>query len=163
LSNAVHAIDTNILRVRRIVAAKPGRVFKAWTEPDEVQKWWGPKGVRCLSVAIDLKVNGRYRIANELPDGSVLWISGTYEVIERPHRLVYTWLVENKSPQTERVEVHFAQHDLGTEVTIMHQRIASKALREQHQQGWEGGLHGLAEYLHGPWPGPDPRNSLKQK
>jgi uncharacterized protein YndB with AHSA1/START domain len=80
----------------------------------------------------------------------VLWISGTYEVIERPNRLIYTLIVENKSPQTERVEVHFAQHDLGTEVTITHERIASKALREQHEQGWEGCLNGLVEYLDEP-------------
>lgn len=140
-------IKTETLCVRRFIPASPARIFRAWTNPDEMKKWWGPAGVHCAEVEIDLTVNGRYRIANELPDRSVLWISGTFELIEPPHRLIYSWTIENKSPETERVEVNFEQRDLGTEVTITHQRIASKALREQHQQGWEGCLHGLVEYL----------------
>jgi uncharacterized protein YndB with AHSA1/START domain len=147
LSDTARTTGTETLRVQRIVPASPERVFRAWTTADEMRKWWGPKGVRCASVEIDLRVNGHYRIANELPDGSILWISGTYEAIERPHRLVYSWTVENKSPQTERVEVNFELCDLGTEITITHERIPEATLREQHRQGWEGCLDGLANYL----------------
>lgn len=127
--------------------ASPDRVFGAWTNPDEMKKWWGPKGVSCQSVAIDLRVGGQYRIANKLPDGSVLWIAGTFEVIEKPHLLIYTWIVENESPTTERVEVRFKKHKSGTDVVITHNRIATKVLGKLHQQGWIGCLEGLVEYF----------------
>lgn len=144
-----HASTTNheSLTVRRFVAASPDRVFRAWTDPNEMQKWWGPTGVSCLSVEVDLRVGGQYRIENGLPDGSILWISGNYEVIEKPQLLIYTWIVENASPTTERVEVRFERQDSGTNVVITHKRIATKVLSERHQHGWVGCLLGLAEYL----------------
>ncbi|MBX2839624.1 MAG: SRPBCC domain-containing protein [Gammaproteobacteria bacterium] len=135
--------DFESLQVRRFVPASPDCVFRAWTDPEELKKWWGPKGVNCQSVIIDLRVGGQYRIANELPDGSVLWISGTFEIIEKPHLLIYTWIVENESPTTERVEVRFTQLESGTEVVLTHTRIATQVLNEQHQQGWNGCLDGL--------------------
>ena len=149
MSNPDQAINSESLRVRRFVPASSDRVFTAWTEPDEMEKWWGPKGVSCLSAEVDLRVGGQYRLANELPDGSVLWISGNFEVIERPHLLIYTWVVENENPTEERVKVQFEQHDVGTHVTITHERIATKDLSEQHRQGWIGCMDGLVEYLAG--------------
>jgi uncharacterized protein YndB with AHSA1/START domain len=140
----------NALQVSRLVPASPERVFRAWTEPAEMKNWWGPKGVNCASATVDLRVGGQYRIANEFPDGSVIWISGLYEFIDRPHLLIYTWNVENKSPCAERVKVHFEAHELGTRVTITHEKIATKALTEQHQQGWTGCLDGLIAHLAEP-------------
>lgn len=137
------------LSVSRFIPASPERVFNAWTVADEMQKWWGPQGVNCLAVEIDLRVGGEYRIANELPDKSVLWISGEFEEIEKPHRLIYTWIVENEKPTKERVEVQFNKHDIGTNVIITHERIATKALSEQHQHGWIGCLDGLLNHLRG--------------
>ena len=147
LSSADQASNSESLRIRRFVPASPDRVFRAWTEPDEIKKWWGPKGVRCLSAEFDLRVGGQYRIENGLSDGSVLWISGNFEVIEGPHLLIYTWVVENESPTTERVVVQFEQHDLGTNVTVTHERIATTTSSEQHQRGWIECIDGLVDFL----------------
>lgn len=135
------------LRIERWIPAPPERVFKAWTDPVQLVKWWGPKGVRCLSAEIDLQVGGQYRIENELPDGNVLWISGVYEAIERPERLRYTWIVETARPVAELVTVHFTKHDRGTNIAIAHERIPTKALRDQHEQGWFGCMNGLVNFL----------------
>lgn len=139
--------DTATLHVRRLIPAPPARVFGAWTNPDELQKWWGPKGVRCLSADVDLCVGGRYKIANELPDKSVLWIVGEFEVVEPPRLLVYTWAVETDASSAERVTVKFLRHDQGTEITLTHERIATASLRDQHRDGWIGCLDGLVGYL----------------
>jgi uncharacterized protein YndB with AHSA1/START domain len=104
-------------------------------------------GVSCVSAEVDLQVGGRYRIGNKLPDGSVLWIAGNFEAIESPQLLIYTWIVENESPTMERVKVQFEQRELGTDVVITHERIATKALSEQHQRGWVGCLDGLFEFF----------------
>jgi len=109
--------------------------------------WWGPKGVECRSAEIDLRVDGHYRIANKLPDATVLWISGEFEVIDRPHTLVYTWIVENDSPGTERVSVRFERNPAGTKVLLQHDLIETKALSERHEQGWIDCLDGLLAYL----------------
>ena len=64
------------LVVRKTIRAKPERLFAAWTIPAELKLWWGPQGVKCIEAEIDLRRGGRYRIANQLPDGKFLWITG---------------------------------------------------------------------------------------
>ncbi len=139
--------NTETLKIQRVILASPERVFSAWTDADEMQQWWGPKGVLCLSVEVDLRVGGHYRIANQLPDGSVLWIGGEFEVVERPTLLVYTWVVETESPQIERVTVRFQKRKDGTKIDLQHDLITSKEIRDQHHAGWLGCLEGLGTFV----------------
>jgi uncharacterized protein YndB with AHSA1/START domain len=60
------------LIVRRTIAATPARLFDAWTTPELLTQWWGPANVTCPAAEVDLRVGGQYRIANQMPDGSVL-------------------------------------------------------------------------------------------
>jgi uncharacterized protein YndB with AHSA1/START domain len=136
-----------VLVVRKIIRATPERLFQAWTEPLQLQRWWGPEGVTCLDAEVDLRVGGRYRIGNQLPDGKILWIAGEFEVIEPPRKLTYTWQLEGTAGTCERVTVEFEPRGEVTEVIVTHERIPNESLREQHQQGWFGCLDGLAEYL----------------
>jgi uncharacterized protein YndB with AHSA1/START domain len=137
------------LVVRRTVAATPERLFDAWTRAEEVRQWWGPENVKCVAAEVDLRVGGAYRIANELPDGAVLWISGEFLCIERPHRLEYTWRVGPADGPVERVSVQFVPSGARTEVIVTHARIADERTRKRHEQGWEGCLAGLEDYLQG--------------
>lgn len=135
------------LVVRRTIRASPDRVFAAWTTPEQLVKWWGPKGVRCAGAEVDLREGGAYRIGNELPSGDTVWISGTFEFVDRPNKLVYSWSLEPAASEPERVTVRFEPRDVGTEVIIVHERIISEAARDQHQHGWTGCLDGLVELL----------------
>ena len=135
------------LVVRKTIKATAERLFEAWTEPEQLKKWWGPPGVTCIEVEVDLRVGGRYRMANQLPDGKILWISGEFESIEPPRELVYTWRVEPETQASERVMVQFEARGDATEVIITHERIPNAAIRDMHEQGWHGCLEGLAEYL----------------
>jgi uncharacterized protein YndB with AHSA1/START domain len=103
--------------------------------------------VICCDAEVDLRVGGRYRIGNRLPDGTVVWITGEFEVVEPPSRLVYTWLVEGKSAPRDHslVTVRFEARGDGTEVIIVHERIDSEETRRDHEGGWTGCLDGLAE------------------
>jgi uncharacterized protein YndB with AHSA1/START domain len=129
------------------VAASPERVWRAWTDAAELLSWWGPAEVRCISAEIDLRVGGRYRIGNELPDGEVIWIDGVYQVVERPHRLNYTWLSNLERTSVQFVEVSFEPVKSGTEIVLCHRRIPNEALRVNHEIGWLGCLDGIASYL----------------
>jgi uncharacterized protein YndB with AHSA1/START domain len=135
------------LVVRKTMQATPERLFEAWTDPAQLQKWWGPEGVTCIDPEVDLRVGGRYRIGNQLPDGKILWIAGEFEVIEPPHRLTYTWRLEGSSDAFERVTVRFEPRGGATEVIVTHERIPNETIRDQHQHGWHGCLEGLAAYL----------------
>lgn len=135
------------LVVRRRIHAAPERVFAAWTRPGELRQWWGPASVRCVAAEVDLRIGGRYRIGNQFPNGEVLWISGEFELIEPPARLVYSWRVEQREGPQERVTVQFETCQEGTLVVVTHERIADATLRERHEEGWRGCLDGLAGYL----------------
>lgn len=135
------------LIIKRFVPADVAAVFDAWTRPEKLKKWWGPANVQCVAAEIDLRVGGRYLISNKLPDQTVLNIVGEYEVVEKPHRLIYTWRLDVAGSSAERVEVRFDADGDGTTIKITHERIPTTELKEQHQSGWFGCLDGLAEYL----------------
>lgn len=104
--------------------------------------------MKCIDAEMDLRPGGRYRIGNQLPDGKVLWITGEFEEIERPRKLVYTWRIEGQEARdAERVTVQFEESGGFTEVTVTHERIASEELRDMHRDGWVGCLAGLARFV----------------
>lgn len=142
------ADDAIKLVVFRMIIATPERVFAACTDPKQLVAWWGPKGVTCIGAEVDLRVGGRYRIGNRMPDGKEIWITGTFEVIKRPHLLTYSWQIEGMPGDAERVTVQFEER-FGdeTEVILTHEKISSEALRDQHAYGWMGCLDGLVEYV----------------
>lgn len=135
------------LIVRRTIQAPVRRVFTAWTSPEHLCRWWGPKNVSCPSAEVDLRVGGRYRIANQFPDGKLVFISGEFTLIEPPHKLIYSWAIEPAPAESERVTVRFEPKGAATEVIVIHERIASLAARSQHELGWLGCLDGLVELL----------------
>jgi uncharacterized protein YndB with AHSA1/START domain len=134
------------LVVRRTIMASASRVFEARTQPEQLRRWWGPRPVTCSAAELDVRVGGAYRIGNQLPDGTVLWISGTFEIVEPPHRLVYTWEIEREgapSPERSRVSVRFEPRAGGTEVIVVHEAIDTEETRVDHEQGWNGCLQNL--------------------
>lgn len=135
------------LVVRRTIRASAEQLFKAWTEPAQLKNWWGPRPVTCVEAEVDLRVGGLYRIANQFPDGRILWISGEFEVVDPPHKLVYSWRVGPQSEASERVTVAFEPQGDATEVIVVHEKIPDEVTRDTHQAGWEACLDGLSSYL----------------
>ena len=140
--------DTSLgLVTRRTIEATPERLFAAWTEPERLRHWWGPADVSCPEAEVDLRVGGAYRIANRFADGRMVWITGVFEAIEPPSRLVYSWRLEPGGGGDERVSVTFLPRDKATEIVVVHERVADQAARDSHEAGWRGCLDGLARYL----------------
>lgn len=142
-------MPTEQLEVTRVIKASPHRLFEAWTNPDMIVQWWGAGGVSCPMAEMDLAVGGRYRIANETPDGNTMWITGTFSRVESPTELAYTWAMEPVGPETVHslVEVTFHPEADGTRVTVRQTRIASREARQMHLDGWIGCLDGLDRLL----------------
>ena len=139
--------DNITLVVRRTIRATTETLFAAWTEPEHLKRWWGPRPVTCVDAEVDLRVGGSYRIANQFPDGTLLWIVGEFEVVDPPNKLVYSWRAGSESQHSERVTVQFEPRGDATEVTVVHERILNAATRDRHLGGWDGCLDGLASYL----------------
>jgi uncharacterized protein YndB with AHSA1/START domain len=134
------------LTVSQRVKGSPTQCFEAWTNSQSLQTWWGPPGIRCIHADLDARVGGRYRIGNAMPDGSTLWIEGEYRVVDKPHKLVFTWTT-SVDTAIELVSVCFEACDDGTQVSVTHERVPSRQIREQHELGWKGCLSGLSRYL----------------
>ncbi|GGX43224.1 SRPBCC family protein [Saccharospirillum salsuginis] len=145
----MNAPSLNLI-ARRIIQARPSQVFHAWTSPEALKVWWGPAGVDCPAAEVNLVEGGEYRIANQLPEGNLLWITGTFEEIVPNEKLVYTWLSSDHQKMPERVSVYFKPVTEGTEVIVVHERIMDKRTVEQHKAGWEGCLEGLVQFYSGP-------------
>jgi uncharacterized protein YndB with AHSA1/START domain len=149
MSNPDSAANTT-LRISRIVRVPPERAFAAWTDPKHVVHWWGPPGVTCTEAHIDLRVGGEYGIANQFADGRIIWIRGTFEAVDPPRRLVYSWRLDGE-PHTagaERVTVSFERRPGdATNIVVLHERVPSEERRRSHQAGWNGCLDGFVTFV----------------
>jgi uncharacterized protein YndB with AHSA1/START domain len=145
---------TNELTISRIIRAPRDRVFAAWTDPRLLTKWWGPGPVTCPEAHVDLRPGGEYRLANLELDGSITWITGSFERVRPPEHLAYTWNVSIVPGDATLVIVDFRDHPQGTEVVIRHERFGAEAVRDMHLQGWGGCLDKL-EVMFEPQSGGD--------
>lgn len=135
------------LVVTKIISASPERLFAAWTEPEQLKQWWGPESVTCIEAEVDLRVGGHYRIGNRFPDGSLVWITGRFHLIDPPRKLVYSWQVGANADE-ELVTVSFEPTlDGQTKVTVLHERIPDEPTRSRHQLGWIGCLGKLSSHV----------------
>ena len=77
--------------IERVFDAPRERVWQAWTDPELLKRWWGPKDFTAPVIQVDLRVGGKYVFSMQAPDGKIiLWSTGTYREIVPPKRLVAT-------------------------------------------------------------------------
>ena len=131
------------LVARRTIKANVRRVFDAWTQPEQLRAWWGPRPVTCAGAEVDLRVGGSIRIVNAIPGGGVVTIHGEFRVVDPPHKLVYTWRMDDGAGESSLVTVTFEPRGDATEVVVVHEDIPSEPVRESHESGWRGCLDGL--------------------
>ena len=138
------------LHLTRVLDAPRERVFRAWTDPEELKRWWGPRGYVTRSAEIDLRAGGNYRLGMaKLPDGPTFYLTGTFTLVEPPTHLAYTWRWEAEPEQGETL-VTVTFRDLSresTEVTVTHERFPSEKIADDHARGWAGCLDRLVETI----------------
>lgn len=78
------------LVITRIFDAPVAAVWRAWTEPELIKKWWGPEHFTSPVAQVDLREGGQYLFAMRDQDGKDYWSTGTYRAIVPMERLVYT-------------------------------------------------------------------------
>lgn len=121
------ATPTQQLVIERTLKASPEQVFDAFTNPDQLTKWWWPNGFTCPAAEVDLRLGGTYRLAMQWP-GSIPveaqfshHMGGEYYEIDRPHRLVMSGRAVNDEQGelfATLIEIAFEARDGGTALTV---------------------------------------------
>jgi len=140
--------DEQILITREFDAPKD-LVYKAFTTPELVERWWTAKRGEMTTCEIDLRVGGKWRYVMQTPDGSEVGFHGEYREIVPNERIVSTEVYEGM-PDGEAVDtVTFTELDGRTTLTILVQHTG-KADRDAHiESGMEAGLQDALDLLEG--------------
>jgi uncharacterized protein YndB with AHSA1/START domain len=134
------------VRQSRVIRASRDKVYEAWIKPEIMQQWFCPKPGVVPSVALDAREGRAYRI--EIPAGSCAdhptqnsIADGVYTEVVPNQKLQFTWRANWNPTDESLVTVTFADAQGGTEVTILHERIAGDG---GYEQGWAKCLESLA-------------------
>jgi uncharacterized protein YndB with AHSA1/START domain len=129
------------LVVERVLPASPDEVFDAWTTPSRMAAWMSPVGA--AEAEVDLRVGGSFRVVMV---EARLEHTGEYLEIDRPSRLVFTWVSPFTGAEPSVVTVELHPHDEGTRVVLMHERLPEDVV-DGHRDGWGTMIERLAAIL----------------
>ena len=139
------------LVVRRVIPAPRARIFEAFSRSELLSQWFTPSADISLEILeFRFVTDGRFRLRYSMPDGRRPVVGGSYELIERPTRIVLSWIWEAPDPLADvpmRVLFQFVENDDATEVVITHERIPSDVACTIHADGWEASLNSLEHFL----------------
>ena len=136
------------LTLKRAFDASPEAVFKAWTDPAQVARWIGPRGVKATVEKMEARVGGTYRIVMHRDSGPDPIVEGVFRELTPGRRLVFTWswLNEAGKPMHETlVTLEFRPVGQKTEMTLLHEKFDSAESRDSHTHGWHGSFDKLTE------------------
>jgi uncharacterized protein YndB with AHSA1/START domain len=141
--------DQRRLRIVRSFAAPREAVFRAWTDPKQLVKWWGPKGFTCPECEMDLREGGSWRTVMRSPEGIDHVVSGIYRKIEAPRLLSFTWAWSTGGSRGHEtvVTVELAARGKTTEMVFTQETFETIAARDQHSHGWNSTFECLDEFF----------------
>jgi uncharacterized protein YndB with AHSA1/START domain len=161
LQQFIESLDGSLVIVR-VIDAPRELVFKAWTNPEHLMRWWAPKGCSTPFCKVELRPGGKFHYCMRLPEGRDIWGIGIYREIMAPARLVYTdsfadaqgnpvspvhYGMSASHPAESLVTVTFEEQEGKTRLTLRHAIPVSVEERKGTEQGWSEMLERLAETL----------------
>lgn len=131
--------DDQILITRRFNAPRH-LLYRAWTTPELIRRWWHADRGEVTDIQVDLRVGGSWRYVMVAHGGMQVAFHGEYREIEPNTRLVTTEIYEGAPDAEALTTASFADSDGGTMLTLLVQH-ASRANRDLHiDSGMEDGL-----------------------
>lgn len=157
------------LVITRTFAAPHELVWRAWTEPERLARWWGPKGSAVEVVSFDLRPGGLFLYRLRAPDGAELWGKFVYRAIEAPERLSFVSSFADPRGETVRapfnpawpLEIlnHLTLQEQGGQTALTlrggpinaspDERRSFREWRDSVQEGFAGTFDQLSDYLAG--------------
>ena len=114
-SNVHEGSDALSLSITRVFDAPRSLVFKAWTDPEHLAQWWGPRGFSLPSCKADFRPGGAYRFHMRGPDGDDHFTQGIFHELVEPERIVYS---ANMGAAMIRVTIDFFDEGGRTKVVV---------------------------------------------
>jgi uncharacterized protein YndB with AHSA1/START domain len=138
-----------VLRLRRILHAPRAAVYRALSDPEELARWWGPRGFSAPSVDFDPRVGRSYRIAMQPPEGDPFYLSGEFREVYPSRRLAYTFRWDPPDPDDQETVVTLSLEDRGerTEVLLTQGEFATHERLALHEEGWSESMGRLEQVL----------------
>jgi len=153
------ARDTFDLTLTRTIRAPRAKVFDAFVNPDQLRKWFGPRGHAVAEATVDAKIGGRYRLVMQPMTGKTFAVGGVYREIAAPSRILFTWKWEGEEMGamgetlvTVTLDERQGEHGVETEVRLQHSGFPAPEARAAHNDGWGSTLNRLVDMV-------DPRGS----
>lgn len=139
----------NTIRLHRVFAAKPEKVYRAFVEPDAMASWIPPFGFTCTVHELDARVGGRHRASfRNFTTGQSHSFGGEYLEVVPNERLVYTDTFDDPNlPGEMKVVVTLKAVSVGTELNVVQEGIPDVIPPEACYLGWQESLHKLAKLV----------------
>lgn len=139
----------NTVRLHRVIAAKPEKVYRAFLEPDAVASWLPPYGFLCTVHDLDAKVGGTFRMSfRNFTTGNSHSFGGEYIELVPGERLVYTDRFDDPNlPGEMKVTVELKAVSVGTELTVVQDGVPDVIPLEACYLGWQDSLRKLAKLV----------------
>jgi uncharacterized protein YndB with AHSA1/START domain len=150
------------LTLTRIFDAPRSLVWKAWTDPELLKRWWGPKIFTAPVIKVDLRTGGKYLFAMRDPDGKDFWSTGTYREIIPLERIVATdsfsdemgnvvpassYGITGDWPLEAQVTSTFEEKKGKTTYTLRYEFMPPKEMLTSMVTGWNESLDKLGKVL----------------
>lgn len=132
----------NAVKLHRVLAAPPARVFQAFVDPDALVKWMAPHGFVAKVSHLDLKIGGGYRMSfRNFSTGTIISFSGVYHEIIPHQRLCYSDQFDDPSlAGSIQVTVDFKEVPIGTALYITQSGIPEQIPLDGCYLGWQESL-----------------------
>lgn len=141
--------DELTIEMKRVLPSARSVVFGAFSDPNELAKWWGPRGFSTPSLELQARVGESYRIEMQPPEGDRFYLTGEFREVDPPARLAYTFVWEDPDPDDVDTVVELSFRNLGqsTEVALRQGPFKTEARRRLHEDGWTDSFDKLEHLL----------------
>ena len=137
------------LTLTRSYPVAPEKVWRAWTDPEAIARWWGPGGEQPVALAeLDVRVGGHFHIVFGGPQGTEHEVRGIYQEVVPNRKLVFTWIWPRTTPERESVvTIELRRSGSGTELLFRQEKLFDEAVRDGHRRGWTESFIKLEQFL----------------
>lgn len=137
------------LEISRFFDAPPALVFKMWSSPEHLVRWWGPKGFTSSVKKLEFRTGGRYHLLIHDPAGEDNGMSGLFREVVEDKSIVFTFAWDSDPSWETLVSVALRAEGAGTRLTFQQTPFADIETRDSHLGGWGECLDRLADALAG--------------
>jgi uncharacterized protein YndB with AHSA1/START domain len=143
--NAANPSEAELVIVRTFNAPR-AVVWRAWTDPEQMLRWMGPRGFTASQNSGEIRPGGPWRLCLRRDEtGEEMWQGGVYREVVEPERMVFTfaWEGDDGKPENEMlITLTFAEQAV---MTMRQTGFRSVEQRDGHQGGWTSTFDRLEE------------------